>query len=507
MKQNEWSGDTLAPEWNAAEYMPPHYRAALAGIAALGVSTSMLYPTISSGEARDDPEAVIITKYAREHVPGSDVVRVIDPDNPKKNTYGEDKIRKGYNVADQTISRQTGGHYRLTIDAMNVVEQTPENSEMEGEGKACFTHDELKKIEKNYRQRENLGNKAVTLVMENTPFCNIGEHKKMAAFAYHPSPDEYGMIAVQPGMTDFLADESSVIDEKKPKPNMIAPSLLAHEYGHLWGLGHAGELKCTETFHYPNGTTAQQTTLGPLEVPEVNKLSACGPVKVTGTKKTDMYAASESVMGTRSAYDIHEKGAYTLPELVRIDPKNYPVTQTDFSPNEYEISPDLGSSKGIAIALPEEHPLRRADKDVTHLMVGLKDVLPPEKGADRQKSLDIGVYALTNKTGNGIASYTIETQSNTRPPRKKDTARLRERMQRESLSYDDLPTAVRVFREPIVYLDKENNVAIRVVRDVDTDKLLLKVSTAESVKPNLRHLKAEQKRRETVVATPPVLPQ
>ena len=460
--------------------------AACIGWAAGGTAAYIGQDSLEREVQRPRPTVTVTvaSEFTTPSVPDVYVLRMVDTDSTEPSIYGEDKLRKGFSVFDQAIRSQTNEKYGVSLRAIDTVHPIATNG---SNGKKCYDGEAVKNTERAYRRANDLGSRAViALVAENTPLCS-------SSGAYATQSDGRSMLVFQRGMTAYIPDKGSEIQSSKTqKDNALSASLIAHEFGHLWRLGHATEIKCARQ---KNGLTAK----------DINQLATCEPLSLTKTNKYayGQYDTEQTSMGMRPSH-LLPGGTYALPELAKLDPKNFLIQKVDnFQPAEYELSTEANHPKGIRIDLPNDHPLKNIDPTITQLVIGFdtaprvySDTPVGNPHINRDKYLDVATYAVSTNKGNDVATYLIETSDISNFPNKSSVDTLRTWMSERNLTSEAaLPIDIKAWYEQIIYLDTKNDAAITIRRDVVSDKFILKLTTAADVKPSFDYMQAESKRQ------------
>jgi hypothetical protein len=249
-----------------------------------------------------------------------DVVRFSPPENSPAPTAS---IESELNVAGVNIMNVTENAYGLRLGSVKTVTLEPEGKTPGGD--ECFESDDLFDAAEKYRNSSDritamIGNSAI-LCDEIAGQAKVGEN----------------MIALQ-------------------GPNA---HIMAHEVGHLWGLGHYGKIGC-----YPINRSDQNTDPNLVDVSTLVTSPNCG-VQKSGDEINE-YGSLLSAMGNNTVTD-NIIPIYSNSDLHQLMSEKFTDRIIANEPGKYRISYEAGTGNSITMQLPSDHPLRLVDKNISSL--------------------------------------------------------------------------------------------------------------------------------------------
>jgi hypothetical protein len=156
------------------------------------------------------------------------------------------------------------------------------------------------------------------------------------------------------------------------------PHIALHEEGHRLGLGHAKTVTCEPRAKSVAELAAQAT--------RIMTNGAAGwdtALRVMHDKcTTNEYGDVLSDMGNKDGKNQAERRPYNFAEENRLNPVTTRLKDVDLSSiapmhqKKYDMSFTNGNLRGIRIALPANHPLRKIDKYMNFLEIGIDQSTP-----------------------------------------------------------------------------------------------------------------------------------
>lgn len=436
------------------------------GVWATNIAMHTLGPTINSS-----PEESISTVVAAARPfqnPKMDVL-VIDTEGQSKQS-NDRLIRDSLQNTSEKIEFATDDAASLGGDApIHHISATPDGRG-ESNGKACFTGEQTRQFHDEWRANRNLGKTSiVSLVFSGAADCS-------------------SHVKIGPGRWPAAAYKT----ESEGQPYLVFNSVsnlgaMAHELGHTV-LPHARQLNIV------NERGSSYSWIDTADFDDQNYVRPYGMVLKAGEPKTAIdeknlkweYSAKDSIMGSA---DIDKRPMlFTAGELAEIAPNRFSILDVPNVPADYELSMQEGGSIGIRLALPADHELKKIDKGISSIIVGLQ-VRYPDEIAKPIKSIDDpnaewriivtakGADATYVLGHSEMYDYNIDSL--------KPDARLDAILDQNSKRLTDTPPD-----ESFVYLDSESDIAVTSYRSRD-GKAMVRVGDSKTT-AHIRQLRKQE---------------
>lgn len=254
------------------------------------------------------------------------IVVIGDPTRERKRKFSDERsITEVFRDADLALSETTDNEISLPNDlSIEYLEVTPTKKV---DGMRCYDHRELKAVD------ARVSGDGVLALLDETPGC-----------LEIPAKDGFSASAWA-----YDDTKTAVFGNKSP----LLPGIINHELGHILGLTHHTEIcqrqKEGEPYVFNYQEIGERLDSSDFDVARRRNGSV------------DEYAATTSVMGNGRGGSATE--VYHPLELAKIkDDVHAPFIGVE--PSEYSINIHGEGNRGLKLALPDDHPLRKVDADM-----------------------------------------------------------------------------------------------------------------------------------------------
>src|SRR5690606_17482360 len=153
------------------------------------------------------------------------------------------------------------------------------------------------------------------------------------------------------------------------KYSIYSKNTIIHEQSHVVGLSHEAIFDCTY-FDIENKRRDEQPAVFDDIKDQVDR--GCGPRKHRDGK-VDKTSSPYSTMGHVHSTEHYERGSvYPYIELNKLAPKRFNIERVNPEVRaKYELSMESDGIVGVAIPLPDSHPLSTVDKGIKEISFGL----------------------------------------------------------------------------------------------------------------------------------------
>ncbi len=325
------------------------------------------------------------------------------------------------------------------------VTQTPRSTETQT-GEPCYSFNEVLSIRNTETAKtvavDKKGVNNVTLMaVDDVMLCaepagKTQENSKAAAFA----------------VGDFM-----FFSEQKDGTSYFRPDNFLHEYGHIAGLPHEGAVTCKRdeqaSIYDPTDNALQ-------DIKEIVSEKAGCHIERNQDGSIYAYAGANTIMADggldQSDIDTGIVPAFSTLDKHIVLPDVYKITEIDTKPKTIGLKYRDGLVNGVAISLPENHPLKSIDSSLTRLTVTVEviggGVNADEKYLKKRSCGEDGQCALKLYVSNDDYSKRIDL------PEPTDNFR-----------------SVGTESSQVLYLDEKLNIALLQHMDIQADELYLEV--------------------------------
>lgn len=283
------------------------------------------------------------------------------PDSPPILT--DNQITRRFGKAASILERDFNYNYTIEFGGVDDITVEPKSKEKDSL-KPCYGPDEIKEVVENIRESEpglEDPETQIQIIANDTAICQPdeaenGTDKSQAAF--------YSAFAGGYAYYDIGSGDGT-------KTSYFGAGMIAHELGHGLGMPHQGAVECENTD--TDATIRRYPTLHDISVILGSPDSGCDYARYSDNE-IDPYASSKTVMGSRELESDWAKLASKYPAFSSLDksiamPEVYRIKPISTEPKKYELGFGENETVGVAITLPEGHPIRRFDPSLEKLVI------------------------------------------------------------------------------------------------------------------------------------------